>query len=105
VKKLLEKVLLPYARAALGPVSLALSGRRLRDEEKRLRAHIDRMLEGRGQDRLAGLPELVRLVVELRAEPAQRWLQRALRAWLPLHIVSFAIALALLAIHVVEVAR
>lgn len=105
VKKILEKILLPYARAALGPIALVLSGRRLRDEEQRLRARIDRVLEGRGQERLAGLPELVRIVVELRAIPAQRAMQRAIRVGLPLHVVSFAVAMALLVLHVVEVTR
>src|SRR6185437_12757235 len=100
VKKIFEKILLPYARSPIGPLALLASGRRLREEESALRARIDVVLEGRGKERLAGLSELVRVVVELRSLPAQRWLLGVLRAGLPLHIVTFAIALALLALHV-----
>lgn len=99
VKKVVEKVLLPYAGRALGPAALLLSGRSLREEERALRARIDALLEGRGAERLAGLPALIRVVVELRALPAQRWLSRALRAGLPLHILTFGVALALLVLH------
>jgi hypothetical protein len=41
-------------------------------------------------------------VVELRAITAQRWLQRLLRVGLPLHVVTFAMACALLVAHVVQ---
>jgi hypothetical protein len=100
VKKILERFLLPYARSPLGPLGLLVSGRRLREEEAALRARIDSALEGRGKERLAGLAELVRIVVEMRALAAQRGLLFVLRAGLPLHIVSFAIAVALLGLHV-----
>jgi hypothetical protein len=100
VKKIFEKLLLPYVRAPLGPILLIASGRRLREEEAALHARIDAVLEGRGKERLAGLAELTRTVVELRALPAQRWLLAALRLGLPVHIVSFAIAVALLVLHV-----
>ena len=99
VKKLFERVLVPYAKSSLGPLALILSGRRLRDEEQALRARIDVVLEGRGQERLAGLAELIRIVVELRALPAQRWLFRAMRAGLPLHVVTFGVATAMLLLH------
>ena len=99
VKKIVEKILLPYARSPLGPLALLLSGRRLREEERALRARIDRVLEGRGAERLAGLSELVRLVVELRALPAQRWLLQVLRAGLPVHVITFGIATTLLVLH------
>jgi hypothetical protein len=102
VKKIFERILLPYATSHAGPVGLIASGRRLRDEEKRLRARVDVVLEGRGAERLAGLAELIRIVVELRALPAQRWLQRALRVGLPVHVVTFAIATVLLGVHVVQ---
>jgi Fe-S-cluster-containing dehydrogenase component/CRP-like cAMP-binding protein len=100
VKKILEKILLPYVRSPLGPLALLASGRRLREEETALRARVDEVLEGRGKERLAGLAELCRIVVELRALPAQRWLLYALRVWLPVHIVTFALAVALLGVHV-----
>ena len=102
VKRLLEKILLPHARSALGPLSLITSGRSLREEEVKLAAHIDAVLEGRGKERLAGLSPLIRVAVEIRALPAQRLLLATLRAWLPLHIVTFAVALALLVVHVIS---
>ena len=104
VKRIFEKILLPYARSPLGPLALLASGRRLREEEAAVRARVDQVLEGRGKERLAGLAELTRIVVELRALPAQRWLLRALRGGLPVHIVTFAIAVALLGVHVALVA-
>jgi Fe-S-cluster-containing dehydrogenase component len=100
VKKLLEKILLPYARSPLGPIALVASGRSLREEETALSARIDGVLEGRGKERLAGLADLVRIVVELRALPAQRALLALLRVGLPVHVVTFALALALLVLHV-----
>ncbi len=38
-------------------------------------------------------------MVELRALPAQRWLFRALRVGLPLHVVTFGVATAMLLLH------
>lgn len=105
VKKIFEKMLLPYVRSALGPVALVLSGRRLREEEKALRDRIDKVLEGRGAERLSGLSELVRIVVELRSLPAQRWLLRSLRAGLPLHVITFVIAIVLLLLHIATARR
>lgn len=100
VKAIAQRVLVPYARAVLGPLALLGSGRRLAEEEARLGARIDAMRQGRGQERLAGLPELVRTAVELRALPLRRALHAGLRGWLPLHIVVSAVALALLGLHV-----
>jgi Fe-S-cluster-containing dehydrogenase component len=100
VKKLFERILVPYAQSTFGPLALLASGRRLREEQDALHARIDAVLEGRGKERLAGLAELVRIVVELRALPAQRLLLLTLRAGLPAHIVTFAIAIALLLVHV-----
>jgi Fe-S-cluster-containing dehydrogenase component len=99
VKGLLERALLPYARAWLGPVALVLSGRSLAEERRAVRARIDDRLEGRGGERLAGLDALVRVVVELRALPAVRALTLALRATALLHLVPAALALALLVVH------
>jgi len=105
VKKLFEKILVPYTKSPFGPLLLVLSGRRLREEEARLQRHIDAVLEGRGQERLAGLSGLVRIVVELRAVPAQRVLLSLLRAGLLAHIATFAIAAALLVVHIVSALR
>jgi Fe-S-cluster-containing dehydrogenase component len=105
VKKLFDKILVPYTKSVPGPLLLLASGRTLRQEEAALRERIDRLLEGRGKERLAGLDGLVRIVVERRALPAQRILLFVLRAGLPLHILTFGLALALLAVHVVTAVR
>ena len=101
VKKILEKILLPYARRPLGSIALVASGRSLKEEEASLAARIDEVLEGRGKERLAGLSSLVRLVVEMRALPAQRLLLALLRAWLPVHVATFGVATAMLVLHVI----
>jgi len=105
VKALYARVLRPYARAPLGPLWLVARGATLKDEEARLRRRIDRALAGRASARLAGLDELVRLVVEQRALPAQRWLHASLRIGLPAHVVTAAVTMVLLAVHVVSVWR
>jgi CRP-like cAMP-binding protein/Fe-S-cluster-containing dehydrogenase component len=105
VKRIVERVLLPYAHSPAGPLLLIASGTPLADEERRLRARVDRLLEGRGGDRLAGLDDLVRTVVELRALPARRLLGAALRFWLPLHAALTVSLLVLLALHVVSMVR
>jgi len=84
-------------------VALLASGRTLGDEQRRLRARIERVLGDRGgrdNAKLTGLDALVRLAVERRALPLQRALQAALRAWTPLHVALTAIALVLLVLHV-----
>lgn len=105
VKKIFEKILVPFAMSTFGPLLLLASGRTLRQEEQALRARIDRVLEGRGKERLAGLDGLVRIVVELRALTAQRLLLRLLRVGLPLHILTFGMAMALLVVHVAAVMK
>ena len=105
VKRILERVLLPYAHSVTGPLLLVAGGAGLADEERRLRARVDQLLEGRGAERLAGLDELVRTVVELRALPARRWLGMALRFWLPLHAALTASLVLLLVLHVVAMVR
>jgi Fe-S-cluster-containing dehydrogenase component/CRP-like cAMP-binding protein len=114
LKRVAEKLLLPYATSPLGPLALLASGRRLKDEEARLRARIGALLAGPGaaqggegsasellaNPRLAGHEQLVRIAVELRALPAARLCTALLRVGLPLHIVTFCLALALLALHV-----
>ncbi len=105
VKKIFEKVLVPYLRAPWGALALVVSGCTLAAEERAVRARIDTMLEGRGAERLAGLEALIRTVVELRALAAARALTLTLRAWLPVHVISVAVVLATLAIHLFEVLR
>lgn len=105
VKKLFEKILVPYTKQPLGSLLLLVTGRSLRDEEKHLRERIDGVLEGRGKERLAGLDGLIRLVVERRALPVQRFLLLILRVGLPAHVVTFTLALALLVVHAFTAVR
>ncbi|MBX7083170.1 MAG: cyclic nucleotide-binding domain-containing protein [Nannocystaceae bacterium] len=100
VRAIADRVLVPYARRPLGAVALLASGRTLAQEEARVHVRIDAMLQGRGVDKLAGLDELVRVVVELRALPLRRLLTAMLRGFLPLHVLASASLLALLAVHV-----
>lgn len=103
VKTLYGRVLRPYRASRLGPLLLVASGRRLRDEEKRVRAALGGLLEGRKSERLDGLDDLVRLVVEHRAVGALRILTATLRGWLPVHLAATATALVLLVAHVASV--
>ncbi len=105
VKKIFEKILVPYTKQTFGAAALLLTGRSLREEEQRLRVRIDRVLDGRGKERLAGLDGLVRIVVERRALSAQRFFLFALRIGLPAHVVTFALALALLVVHIFTAVR
>ena len=94
-------MLSPYAAATLGGIALVASGRSLREEEARLRAKLERLA---APDRAVdGLPDLVRLAVERRAVKAQQILQGALRGAVNIHLVSVAIAVVLLAVHVASV--
>jgi hypothetical protein len=103
VKTLYGRVLRPYRASRLGALLLVASGRRLREEEKRVRATLGGLLDGRKSERLDGLDELVRLVVEHRAVGALRFLTFALRGWLPVHLAATATAVVLLVAHVVAV--
>jgi Fe-S-cluster-containing dehydrogenase component/CRP-like cAMP-binding protein len=100
LKTVWSRILRPYAHTPFGPAALLASGRTLGDEQRRLRAQVERVLGGRGEGKLHGLDALVRLAVERRALPLQRVLQAALRAWMPLHVALTAIALVLLVLHV-----
>ena len=103
VKTLYGRVLRPYRASRLGALLLVLSGRRLREEEKHVRAAAAGLLAGRQSERLDGLDELVRLVVEHRAVGALQLLTFALRGWLPVHLAATGTALVLLVAHVVAV--
>jgi len=103
VKTLYGRVLRPYRAARLGSLWLIASGKRLRAEEQRVLARLARLLEGRKSERLDGLDDLVRLVVEHRAIGALRVLTFALRSWLGVHLAAMATALVLLVVHVIAV--
>jgi hypothetical protein len=100
VKAIASRFLAPYAARPWGGLLLAIRGRSLKGEARRVSARIQRLLEGRGQDRLAGLEQLVRLAVELRAIKARLALSALLRAFAPAHAVLAAVVLVLLALHV-----
>lgn len=105
MKKIFEKMLLPYINQPLGPLFLLMKRVSLREEERAMRGRVEQVLEGRGSDKLAGLNELIRIAVELRSLPAQRLLSRLLRYGLPLHILTFVIAAVLLILHIVFATR
>lgn len=111
-KTLFVEALRPYRRSRVGPLSLVLSRRTLREEEKALRVRLDDLTGGRVKGRVddprktpAGLDELVRLVVEQRAARAQRALTWMLRGWVVPHVAATAAAVILLVLHVVAVSR
>ncbi len=103
LRKITEALLLPYARHPFGPLALLASRRSLRDEQSRLRALVEGRLRGRGGERLEGLDDLLRPVVDLRALGARRWLAAPLRWGLPLHLLASALAGLLLVAHLVAV--
>jgi len=102
-KTLYARLLAPYASAPLGALRLIASRRSIREEETHLRRRVARVL-GHPASHLDGVEDLVRLVVERRAVGAQRLLQAVLRVWVPAHILSVAVVLALLVVHVACVA-
>lgn len=104
-KELVRRILLPYASAWSGSLSLVASGRTLGAEQAVLAARVDRVLGGRKSARLAGIEGLVRTAVEMRALRARRVLRVLLRAWLSVHLAGSALALGLLVLHVVGALR
>jgi hypothetical protein len=102
LKKLVDEQLLPYAKKPLGWLALLLSGESLRSERKRLEARMTQIAHGQPHS-LAGLDDVVRIAVEMRALPARRLLTIMLRSWLPIHAAATAAVLLLLVIHIVTV--
>jgi Fe-S-cluster-containing dehydrogenase component/CRP-like cAMP-binding protein len=105
VKVIFRKILRPYARSPLAPLVLVLSGRTLREEEKRLRARVDRILQGRAGDGLRGLDDLLRVAVERHAIRGQRVLSGILRGWLAPHLVLAVVAAILMVVHAVVASK
>ncbi|MDF2692261.1 MAG: Formate dehydrogenase beta subunit [Labilithrix sp.] len=103
VKTLYVQRLRPYRRSLAGPLVLLFVRRTLREEERALRARLDALIPARiGAPRpLAGLDDLIRLVVEHRATRAQRLLTLMLRGWLVPHLAVTAAVLVLLVLHVI----
>jgi alpha-D-ribose 1-methylphosphonate 5-triphosphate synthase subunit PhnH len=79
---------------------MIVGGSSLGDEETKLRRQVGARLPPAASGATADIDEAVRTAVELRALPARIWLTRLLRAWLPIHIVSTAVVLTLLALHI-----
>lgn len=104
VKTIYTRILGRYARGPLGVIGLALRAPRAEDEERRLAREIERATSGRKSERLTGVDALVRVVVESRAVIAARWLERLLRAMVPIHAALAALVAALLVLHVAFVA-
>jgi hypothetical protein len=100
VKALFSGLILPYERSALASAGLAVSGRGLRDAERRLRGRVDELLAGRGRDRLDGIEPLIRAAVELSALRGRRVLTALLRGLPMIHAVSSVVFVLLLVVHV-----
>jgi Fe-S-cluster-containing dehydrogenase component/CRP-like cAMP-binding protein len=101
LKKVAEKLLLPYARSWGSGVRLLLSGRDLPTEERRLEELVVAKLDGRRNDpRLQGLRELVRLAIDRAVLPVLRAHNGVLRGLLPVHAVTMLATIVLLVVHV-----
>ncbi|MEZ4258619.1 MAG: cyclic nucleotide-binding domain-containing protein [Polyangiaceae bacterium] len=105
VKTLFARVLRAELRSRASRALLLLSGRSVGAEERRLRARVDALREGRGAADLAGLDELVTLVAERRALDVARVLRAALRALVVVHVSATGATLALTIVHLVHVLR
>ncbi len=101
VKALYRRVLAPYVRSPWSTARLVFSRRTLGDEQRALRAEMDRVLEGRGEGRLDGLDDLIKTAVERVAIPGERLVLVLLRGWLAPHVVLSLVAVVLAAAHAV----
>lgn len=101
VKRIVQRLLLPYMRRFGGGVALLLGGRSLAQERAKVRGGIDAALEGRGGDKLTGLDAAIQIAVDRRALGARQALTWTLRAWLVPHIVLAVLSTVLLVAHVV----
>ncbi len=100
VKRAARVVLLPYSLSRVGSLGLLLSGRDAARERARVQARVERLLGAQDPEQLAGLAEVVKTAVELRALPARRLLTFALRGFFVAHVLISGLALALLVLHV-----
>jgi Fe-S-cluster-containing dehydrogenase component/CRP-like cAMP-binding protein len=90
--------LAPYASSPRGALLFALSRATADSELARLRAEVTRV--GQGRVSLDSLEPLLDHAVRTRTLAARRLLHRALRGWLPVHLVAAVLALALVVRHV-----
>jgi hypothetical protein len=113
VKQLAAERLIPWARAPLGWLALLASGRDLGAAREQLRRRVETWLPPELRrdgahplaraEALAGLDQLLRTCVELRALPARRLLTATLRAWLTPHVLLTGALLVALCAHVLLV--
>ena len=100
LKRLTERLLMPYMRRPLGGVALLLSGRSLQEEMERVRAELVRALGASRLQAMEGLDAVLSIAVQHRAHGPRRWLRWALRGWLAPHVVLSVAAVGLLVVHV-----
>ena len=102
VKKIFEALVAPYLRSRAGAARLALSGARS-EEVANLTSRLAPVRERLEPSEASALERTIAVAVESRLARVERALRLLLRAWLPVHVVAAAIALALLAVHVAVV--
>ncbi len=90
--------LAPYASSRSGALGFALSRATAASERLRLATEVTRV--GQGRVSVADLEPLLEHAVRTRTLAARRLLHHALRGWLPVHLLTAALALALVAHHV-----
>jgi hypothetical protein len=100
IRNVAQPALASYVRSTGVSLAMIVGGSSLGDEETKLRRQVGARLPPAASGATADIDEAVRTAVELRALPARIWLTRLLRAWLPIHIVSTAVVLTLLALHI-----
>lgn len=113
LKQITASLLLPWARAPLGFVTLLASGQELGEARAQLRERVEAQLPEQlragstapraREQLLRELEPLLRTCVELRALPARRLLSGLLRAWLGPHIMLTGALLLALLVHIVAV--
>ena len=113
LKQLAATRLLPWATQPLGALQLLASGHTLRGARGLLRARVEGWLPPelrraspqplRRAEALAGLDDLLRTCVELRALPARRVLTALLRGWLLPHVLLSGALMVALVAHIVLV--
>ncbi|MEM7156990.1 MAG: cyclic nucleotide-binding domain-containing protein [Myxococcota bacterium] len=101
VQAIVGPALSSYVRTPLGTTTLIASGRTLKQEEALLLRRVTKRIPPVASGETVDIKEAVRSAVAVRALPARIWLMRALRMWLPAHMLATAVLMGLLIIHVV----
>lgn len=103
-KALYAELVRPYAHASLGGLRTLLLAASPPRAAAKLEARARTLVEGRAHA-LVGLDELTKLAVTLRGSKARVAGTRLLRALVVLHVVTSAVALVLVAAHVLTMVR